>query len=894
MRIHLKEGAVPFALHTPRQIPYAFREAVKEELDSMVQQGIIKPCGDEPSEWCHPLVVVPKAKGVRITVDLTKLNSQVSRPAHPSPTPLAAVRTVDSTAKFFTTADALHGYWQMELAEEDRHLTTFITPYGRFHHCRGPMGFAATGDAYCYRGDQALQGMTKCIKVVDDILLYDDNLETHYHRIHELLTRCRKYGITLNRDKFTVAESRISFCGFTLSDEGIAADPGRVAALRDFPTPSNLTNLRSFMGLVNQLAEFTPDIALTAQPLRPLMSPKRSFVWTPDHDQAFKRVKQALSSPPVLAPFDPALPTLIQTDASRLYGVGYVLLQDHGSGRLRVVQCGSRFLADAETRYATIELEMLAVSWALAKCRLYLTGLPSFTLHTDHRPLVPIINNYTLDMIENPRLQRMKERLSQYQFTAMWRAGKSLRIPDALSRAPISYPLSEDTTDCAEATAHVRSVINVTAASQDEDAPLIDADRTLQDMSNAAQADPSYVRLRDCVTSGFPTNRYNLHTSLLPYWKLRDALSTDGNLVLYGARILVPAALRRHTLARLHDSHRGVEATKRRARQTVFWPGMDSDIANTVAACESCQVLRPSQQQEPLYNDDHPSRPFESVSADFFQVAGKSFLVITDRLSGWPVVVPCKGDTTTSSTMRYFCSYFREVGVPLRLRTDGGPPFNSKDFADFMKRWGVHHITSSPHYPQSNGHAEAAVKAIKNLILKTAPSGNIDCEAFDRGLLELRNTPNHSGRSPAQILYGRPLRTCVPAHPQSFTDGWQEMAEDCDRRAAARAAQVQRNYDAHARPLPRMSVGQHVRIQDPTSRRWDKVGVVMGSLRSREYEVRLPSGRVLRRNRRFLFPVPDPSEDPTPHLPVVPCHDTEKSSVPSNAPRRSARLNPPT
>ncbi|XP_068229734.1 uncharacterized protein [Palaemon carinicauda] len=195
MKIHLKEDAVPFAIHTPRQIPYAFREPGKIELDSMVQQGIIKPRGDEPSEWC------------------------LCRPK-------AAVRTVDPTAKFFTTADTLHSYWQMELAEEDRHLTTFITPYGRFQHCRGPKGFAATGDAYCYRGDLSLQGMKKCVKVVDDILIFDDDLLSHYHRIHELLTCCRKNGITLNRDKFVVAETRVNFCGFTLSEEGIAADPG--------------------------------------------------------------------------------------------------------------------------------------------------------------------------------------------------------------------------------------------------------------------------------------------------------------------------------------------------------------------------------------------------------------------------------------------------------------------------------------------------------------------------------------------------------------------------------------------------------------------------------------------------------------------------------------------
>ncbi|XP_068215860.1 uncharacterized protein [Palaemon carinicauda] len=265
----------------------------------------------------------------------------------------------------------------------------------------------------------------------------------------------------------------------------------------------------------------------------------------------------------------------------------------------------------------------------------------------------------------------------------------------------------------------------------------------------------------------------------------------------------------------------------------------------------------------------NPTRPFESVSADFFSVTGKSFLVVTDRLSGWPVVVPCKGDTTASNTIRIFCRYFREVGVPLRIRTDGGPQFSSKDFQDFMMRWGVHHIMLSPHYPQSNGHAEASVKAIKHLILKTAPSGNVDCEEFDGGLLELRNTPNFTGRSPAQILYGRPLRTCVPGHSKSFSEEWQAKSEDCGRRAAGRAEQVKLQYDQRARPLPKLEIGQTVRIQDPTSNRWEKVGFVLGFGKSWDYEVRLPSGQVWWCNRRFLHPVPTPEVDPLPHLPVT-------------------------
>ncbi|XP_068246738.1 uncharacterized protein [Palaemon carinicauda] len=275
MRIHLKDGAVPFAVHTPRQIPFAFRDKVKEELASMVTQGIIKPAGDEPSEWCHPLVVVAKDSGVRITVDLTKLNSQVSRPTHPSLTPFAAIRSVNSKARYFTTADALCGYWQMALAEEDQHLTTFITPL-------------------LHSSSKTLRDASSMPKIQD------------YSQQRQVCGRCIS----------------VSFCGYQLSEEGIAADPGKASAIRDFPTPTNLTDLRSFMGLVNQLAEFTPDIAATAQPLRPLMSPKRAF-----------------------------------TDASRLYGIGYALLQDHSNGRLRLVQCGSRFLTDAESRYATIDGE---------------------------------------------------------------------------------------------------------------------------------------------------------------------------------------------------------------------------------------------------------------------------------------------------------------------------------------------------------------------------------------------------------------------------------------------------------------------------------------------------------------------------------------------------------
>ena len=158
-----------------------------------------------------------------------------------------------------------------------------------------------------------------------------------------------------------------------------------------------------------------------------------------------------------------------------------------------------------------------------------------------------------------------------------------------------------------------------------------------------------------------------------------------------------------------------------------------------------------------------------------------------------------------------------------------------------MERWGIHHVVTSPYYSQSNGHADAAVKAVKHLMLKTALSGNVNTEMFARCLLKLRNVPTYTGRSPSQHLFGCPLRSCVPAHQESFSKEWQAKTEDCDSRAAARAAQEQARYDQHARSFPELSVGETVRIQDLTSLRWDKVGVIISRGEHRKCEVRLPA-----------------------------------------------------
>ena len=543
-------------------------------------------------------------------------------------------------------------------------------------------------------------------------------------------------------------------------------------------------------------------------------------------------------------------------------------------------------------------MELLAIVWALQKCRILLLGLPDFQIVTDHKPLLPILNNYTLDAIENTRIQRLKEKTGLYAFKAVWRSGKDHVIPDALSRAPVEDPTPEDETEVQQIQyhAHVRTLTAVREVYADNSNDTGSADN-MQDMHLArlkgiAQEDNQYQLLGQAVSDGFPASKEKLNSQLLPFWKVRHELSVDDGLVLKGAQLVVPQAARPDTLARLHDSHQGIERTKRRARQTVWWPGITSDIINTVSSCNKCQERLPSLQREPLMTDPPPTRVFEDVSADLFSYAGRSYLVYVDRLSGWPALhLFPRDDTTSRQVIRALRENFVTLSVPVRLRTDGGPQFASHDFRAFMKRWGVCHVMSTPHYPASNGLSEAAVKSVKSLVAKTTVGGNLDDESFDRGLLELRNAPRADGRSPAQIVFGHPLRSCVPAHRRSFAKEWQTSEEICDKRAAEQRAQIEEQYNKSAKSLTPVKIGTSVRLQGPVTGRWDKVGVVVGVGRHRDYHVKLPSGRVLWRNRRYLRPTTElmPHSLPRNAPPLPPTRRVTFLPPEDEAPRRSSR-----
>ena len=232
-----------------------------------------------------------------------------------------------------------------------------------------------------------------------------------------------------------MAQKKVPFVGYLVSSEGIEADSSKLKAINDFPKPTNISELRSFMGMANQLSNFSKEISAVAELLRDLLSTKNCFTWTQIHQSAFENIKSLLCEPSVLAHFDPSLHVILQTDASRIKGLGYALLQQQSS-QLRLIQCGSRFVSDTESRYSITELEMPAVVWAIKICHVYLFGMKNFTIRTDHKPLLSILNKQTLDQLPNPRILRMREKIQAYNFTVEWIKGKENIISDALSRSP--------------------------------------------------------------------------------------------------------------------------------------------------------------------------------------------------------------------------------------------------------------------------------------------------------------------------------------------------------------------------------------------------------------------------------------------------------------------------
>ena len=402
------------------------------------------------------------------------------------------------------------------------------------------------------------------------------------------------------------------------------------------------------MGLINQTTTFTDKIAEMAYPLKALLKKKVEFVWTPAHQEAFEKARAELANPKQLAYYDHRRATRLYTDASRLNGLGFVLKQLQEDHTWKVVQAASRFLTSAETRYAMVELELLAIAWAVGKARPFLEGI-RFEIMTDHKPLIPILNSYSLSDIENKRLQRLKMKLNGFTFEAFWVAGKDNVEADALSRSPVCQPTEEDEIDEEnESTATSKTAleslncIEINEVWTLTENPLFEAhmvDKLAEEVREAGEKDEDYRIVKEWLSMKYPPPQAAVQARLGPYYRELDRFSIDEDgLLCHNDRIVIPQSLRSRYLDYLVHLHASPEKMKARARKSLWWPFMSSDIQQKWRACRTCVERSPSNKKESVKPRQISKYPFQIVHMDLGNYAGRQWLIIIDQFSGWPIV----------------------------------------------------------------------------------------------------------------------------------------------------------------------------------------------------------------------------------------------------------------
>ena len=683
--------------------------------------------------------------------------------------------------------------------------------------------------------------------IVDDLVVWGEDVEQHDVRLRHVLDRCRECNLKLNREKCHFRVSEVHYVGHVLSADGVKPDPQKVEAIIAMPTPANREDLQRFLGVVTYLSKFIPNMSQKSAALRQLLQKDVEWSWGQVEEDTFTCLKTSISSAPVLKFFDPKEPVTLSVDASS-NGVGAVLLQND-----RPVAYASKALTLSQENYAQIEKEMLAIVFGCERFHDYLYGQREITVESDHKPLEAILKK---PIHQAPlRLQKMILRLKPYAVNVKYIPGSHLVLADALSRA---YLPSQAADKPDEFEIHVLDSGQL-------------SETMFHKLRDETKSDPELQQLQKVVMSGWPQTKVETPVETRPYWNYRDEISCYEGLMFKGDRIIVPHSLRPEILQRIHVAHLGIEKCRARARSAVFWPGINSAIDDLVSKCSTCQQHQRSNQREPLIPQEVPERPWATVAADIFYYKGRDYLLVVDYFSKYPEVARLSSKNSEAVIMA-MKDMFARHGIPERLIADN-MPFNSVKFKDFASKWEIEVVTSSPHYPRSNGLVERNVQTVKQLLRKADESKQ---DAF-LALLEFRNSPiSGMDESPAELLMSRKLRTRLPTS-KSLLQPQPRPTSQIRYNLLTRQQRQKAFYDRGTRPLFKLHEGEPVRMM--RGREWTPAVVVKQHQAPRSYIVATPNGTQMRRNRFHLQPTKEEAS-PAP----CPAWEAVTSSDESNSP----------
>ena len=762
VKLHVNKDVEPVA-QPLRRTPYNLRAKVEAKIEELEKADIIERV-EEAAKWVNPVVIVPKNDSeIRLCIDMRRANEAIERVRHPIPTVDEILQGMNGS-KVFSKLDLKWGYHQIELEENSREITTFATHAGLYRYKRLLFGVNTATEQYQYEIQRVLAGLEGAQNISDDIIIHAADRETHDERLHAVLKRLQASGLTLNPKKCEFHLSEITFMGILISEKGIGPTAERIKALAEAREPETASEVRSFLGLVNFSARFIPNLATMSDPLRQLTKKNVPFNFGQKEKDSFKKLKDVLLESSTLAFYDKNAETRVITDASPV-GLGGVLIQKHDD-QWTIVSYASKSLSDCERRYSQTEKEALGVVWAMEKFHPYLYG-KEFELLTDHKPLEVI---YGPRSKPSARIERWVLRLQPYRYKVKYIPGKK-NIADALSRLikanSVNKTKSCDTTD--------DNYVRFVAKSS------VPKSMTIQEIEQASGQDAELSEVRESLARGGKDCPKPYH--------LIENLCVVGKLVLRGTRIIIPNKLQNRVLELAHEGHIGVVGCKQRLRTKVWWPNMDKDVEKHCRACYGCQLVSRADPPEPIRSTPLPPGPWQDVAVDIMGPlpSGDSILVVVDYFSRFYEIAILRS-TTTEKVINSLERIWSRHGYPVTIKSDNGPQFIASEFIEYCKSVNIKPVKVTARWAQANGEVERQNRSLLKRLKIAQAEKKPWKDELQTYLLAYRSMPhNTTGISPAELLFGRKLRTKIPELTERQYTSHQEVRDhDEEQKSKAR------------------------------------------------------------------------------------------------------------